>query len=96
MDRAVMRSAVTAKPIPPRSEPEQQFPLSGDYITLGQLLKAAGFIGSGGEARSVLAGGRVRVNGEIEMRRGRKLRAGDRVTAPGGPVVQLTEEPVDI
>jgi ribosome-associated protein len=47
------------------------------YITLGQFLKWAGFSESGGDARSLIASGVVFVNGEIEQRRGRKLRPGD-------------------
>jgi ribosome-associated protein len=46
-------------------------------ITLGQALKAANVAGSGGEAKILIQAGEVRVNGEIETRRGRKLRKGD-------------------
>ena len=60
-----------------------EFTIRGDYITLGQLLKAAGAVSSGGEAAAVLASGCVRVNGEAEERRGRKLRGGDVITIPG-------------
>lgn len=56
-----------------------QFTLRGDYITLDALLKATGLAASGGEAKSQIAGGGVSVNGEAELRRGRKLRAGDLV-----------------
>ncbi|HRK48137.1 MAG TPA: RNA-binding S4 domain-containing protein, partial [Nocardioides sp.] len=44
-----------------------------DSIKLGQFLKLANLIESGGEAKQVLAGGIVRVNGEVETRRGRQL-----------------------
>ena len=50
-------------------------PCSG--ITLGQALKAANLVGSGGEAKVLIQGGEVRVNGEVETRRGRKLDEGD-------------------
>jgi ribosome-associated protein len=53
--------------------------LRGEYITLDALLKAAGLAGSGGAAKLLIAEGGVRVNGEAETRRGRKLRAGDEV-----------------
>ncbi len=53
--------------------------LRGEHITLDALLKATGLAGSGGAAKLVIAGGQVRVNDEVETRRGRKLRAGDRV-----------------
>ncbi len=50
-------------------------PSSG--ITLGQALKASNLVGSGGEAKVLIQGGVVRVNGEVETRRGRKLQKGD-------------------
>ena len=50
-------------------------------IRLGQLLKVAGIVDSGGEAKALLADGGVTVNGEPESRRGRQLHAGDLVTA---------------
>ena len=46
-------------------------------IRLGELLKLAGVVGTGGEAKLLLASEEVRVNGEPESRRGRQLRAGD-------------------
>lgn len=55
------------------------FALRGDHITLDALLKAAGAADSGGAAKALIASGAVRVNGEVDTRRGRKLRAGDRV-----------------
>jgi ribosome-associated protein len=54
-----------------------------DTIRLGQLLKLAGLAGSGAEAKQLLAQGVVRVNGELEPRRGRQLRRGDVVEAGG-------------
>jgi ribosome-associated protein len=57
------------------------FALRGDHITLDALLKATGHAGSGGEAKALIATGGVKVNGEAELRRGRKLRAGDVVEA---------------
>ena len=50
-------------------------PSSG--VTLGQALKASNLVGSGGEAKVLIQGGEVRVNGEVETRRGRKLQRGD-------------------
>ena len=55
------------------------FPLRGDHITLDALLKASGIVSSGGAAKLLIAEGGVRVNGGVETRRGRKLRAGDTV-----------------
>ncbi len=46
-------------------------------ITLGQALKAANVVGTGGEAKVLIQYGDVLVNGEVETRRGRKLQPGD-------------------
>lgn len=54
-----------------------------EYIQLGQLLKAVGLVMSGSEAKALIQGGEVRVNGEIETRRGRKLRTGDVILFDG-------------
>ncbi|TLS35125.1 S4 domain-containing protein YaaA [Pseudalkalibacillus caeni] len=56
--------------------------LKGDYITLGQLLKEAGVIDTGGMAKMFLAEYLVYVNGEEENRRGRKLYDQDTVSIP--------------
>ncbi len=58
--------------------------ISTEYITLGQLLKDAGVIDSGGQAKWFLSENRVLVNGEADTRRGRKLRVDDTVTLPDG------------
>jgi ribosome-associated protein len=57
-------------------------------ITLGQALKAANLVGSGGEAKVLVQAGEVLVNGEVETRRGRRLREGD--------VVEVGEERLEI
>jgi len=59
------------------------FGITTDYIKLDSFLKAVNVVGSGGEAKIIIAEGQVRVNGETEMRRGRKLYPGDRVTMGG-------------
>lgn len=63
------------------------FHYRGDHITLDALLKAAGLAASGGDAKQRIAAGAVQVNGEIETRRGRKLRAADLVVLGGQRVV---------
>lgn len=55
---------------------------TGDFITLEALLKASG-PADGGSARLPITDGQVRVNGDTETRRGRKLRAGDEVSLGG-------------
>jgi ribosome-associated protein len=57
-------------------------------MTLGQALKAADLAGSGGEAKVVIQGGEVRVNGEVETRRGRRLIEGD--------VVEVGDERLEV
>ncbi len=52
-------------------------------IRLGQLLKLVSLVESGGAARALLESGEVRVNGEVETRRGRQLAVGDVVDAAG-------------
>ncbi len=59
------------------------FALRGDHITLDALLKATQIAQSGGHAKILITDGEVRVDGEIETRRGRKVRAGQRVEAVG-------------
>lgn len=54
--------------------------LRDEYIKLGQTLKAAGLVDSGVVAKDVIQNGEVKVNGEIDTRRGRKLYDGDVVT----------------
>jgi ribosome-associated protein len=58
---------------------ERAIHIRDETIRLGQLLKLVGIIDSGSEAKTFLASQPVLVNEEREMRRGRQLRAGDRV-----------------
>ncbi|MEV6096342.1 RNA-binding S4 domain-containing protein [Nocardia sp. NPDC051981] len=58
-------------------------PIEDDVIRLGQFLKLANLIDSGSEAKMVIAQGLVRVNDEVELRRGRQLHAGDVVALAG-------------
>ncbi len=55
-------------------------PISDESIKLGQFLKLANLVESGSEAKQLLSGGVVRVNGEVESRRGRQLDLGDVVS----------------
>jgi len=68
------------------------FFITSEYIKLDSFLKAVSIVGSGGEAKVVIAEGEVRVNGSVELRRGRKLRPGDRVEV-GGHSFQVEREP---
>jgi len=55
------------------------FLLERDFIELNQLLKLAGLCDSGGAGKALVASGAVRVDGVVEMRKTRKIRAGQRV-----------------
>ena len=57
--------------------------INGDMIRLGQFLKLADLIDTGGEAKILIASGDVTVNGEVDTRRGRQLRPGDVVVVQG-------------
>ena len=57
-------------------------------ITLGQALKAANVVGTGGEAKVLIQTGEVRVNGKVETRRGLELREGD--------VVEVGDERIEV
>jgi ribosome-associated protein len=58
-----------------------------DYIKLDQFLKQMQIVASGGQAKLMVQGGEVQVNGEVEIRRGRKLVNGDRVEVAGHQMV---------
>ena len=66
-------------------------PLSvGDRaINLTQVLKLAGCVMHGGEAKALIADGRVRVNGEVELRKRRQMTLGDIVELEDGPSLKL-------
>jgi ribosome-associated protein len=57
--------------------------IDSDMIRLGQFLKLADLIDTGGEAKILIASGDVTVNGEVDTRRGRQLRPGDVVVVRG-------------
>lgn len=61
--------------------PTQDLAVRDDGLRLGQLLKLAGLVDTGAQAKGLLATGTVHVNGEVEVRRGRQLAPGDVVVA---------------
>jgi len=77
-----------ARPAPRggRAVNEEELAIRGESIRLGQLLKLVGLVDSGADAKALLAAGEVRVNGEVEVRRGRQVRRGDVVVALGRTV----------
>jgi len=64
------------------------FQIQGEFIELNVLLKLLGLAPSGGAAKALVADGAVRVDGEIETRTRRKLRAGQ--------TVRLADDKIDI
>ena len=70
-DNAVVSNSESAVP---------EVPIRDDVIRLGQFLKLADLAEDGAQARDLIADGEVRVNGEVETRRGRQLVRGDRVS----------------
>lgn len=60
--------------------------LRDDYIKLGQALKAAGLVESGVEAKFAVQDGLVKVNGKVELQRGKKLINGDIVEYKGDSI----------
>jgi len=54
-------------------------PITGEMIRLGQLLKLAGAVDDGAHARALIEGGEVRVDGQIDRRRGRQVPPGSQV-----------------
>lgn len=57
-----------------------EVPIRDESIRLGQFLKLASLIDTGADAKAVIADGLVTVNGDVELRRGRQLHAGDIVS----------------
>jgi len=72
------------------SNPEiEEIPIRDTMIRLGQLLKLANLVEDGVEATELIKNGLVKVNGEIDDRRGRQLHNGDTVTV-NGQTVRIT------
>nr|WP_246132607.1 RNA-binding S4 domain-containing protein [Microbacterium mitrae] len=63
--------------------------VDGDMIRLGQFLKYASLVDTGGDAKAVLADGLVFVNGEVETRRGRQLHDGDIVDVAESAIARV-------
>jgi ribosome-associated protein len=68
--------------------PDIDLQLRGEFIELDKLLKATGLADSGGQARALIAAGEVRVDGQVELRKTAKMRAGQ-IVAFGGQRVRV-------
>jgi S4 domain protein YaaA len=62
---------------------QTEITIYSEYITLGQFLKLANIIQTGGEAKNFLAQNTVVIDGEVDNRRGRKLRGGEKIEVLG-------------
>ena len=89
-----MRTDTYPRDMPPTSEPVD-VPIRDESIRLGQFLKLANLVESGAEAKPLIADGHVRVNGEVETRRGRQLADGD-VVVLGGQAARVATGDVEI
>lgn len=69
---------------------KQQIKISTEFIKLDSLLKFAGAVGTGGEAKAAIQDGDVSVNGEVCTMRGKKIRPGDTVEL-GGQIALIVE-----
>jgi ribosome-associated protein len=69
----------------------EKFKLRGEFIKLDALLKVVGVAPSGGMAKLLIADELVSVNGELETRRGKKIRSGDivEVGLDGAPRIEV-------
>jgi len=66
-----------------------------EVIRLGQFLKLANLVDNGAEAKELIAAGEVTVNDEVDLRRGRQLRAGD-VVVLRGEAVRVAEPGTEV
>lgn len=97
--RAGGRALCTARPPPApaaagaaRLAARQQLDAQGqEYIRLDGFLKVQGMAGTGGQAKMLIQDGLVEVNGETEVRRGKKLRHGDVVLVRGDKEAMIVE-----
>lgn len=69
----------------------EKITINTEYIKLDSFLKLAVLVGSGGEAKNVINDGLVEVNGEVCTMRGKKLRAGDKVSFAGNELEVAAE-----
>ncbi len=73
----------------------ETLPVGDREINLTQVLKLANWVENGGQAKALIAEGKVRVNGEVELRKRRQMALGDAVSLEGGPSLILTRAEQD-
>lgn len=65
--------------------------INTEFIKLEQLLKWAGIVDSGADAKALIIEGNVKLNGTVEIQRGKKVRPGD-IVELGGNVIKVINE----
>jgi ribosome-associated protein len=73
------------------SSSPQSLAIRTPTIELAQLLKFAGWVESGGDAKQAIVNGLVQLNGTVETQKGKKVKAGDRVTYEGKTLLVTSE-----
>lgn len=71
----------------------KRFTLEGEYIRLDDLLKLTGCVETGGQAKVLIQGGEVYLDGEVCTMRGKKLRGGETVSIPEDGAVIIVDRP---
>ncbi|HEY2580869.1 MAG TPA: RNA-binding S4 domain-containing protein [Mucilaginibacter sp.] len=66
-----------------------EFKITGDYIPMIQLLKAANLVQTGGEAQIVVTQGEVKYNGQVDYRKRLKVKKGDKVEFRGKTITVI-------
>lgn len=72
---------------------KQTFALEAEYIRLDDLLKLTGCVQTGGQAKVLIQGGAVYLDGEVCTMRGKKLRGGETVSVPEDDMVIIVDRP---
>jgi len=73
----------------PVKKPTRTITLDERPINLTQVLKVGGCVQSGGEAKILIAGGQIKVNGQVELRKRCQMKPGDTIAVEGGPTIVL-------
>ncbi|MBQ7124437.1 MAG: RNA-binding S4 domain-containing protein [Oscillospiraceae bacterium] len=76
----------------PAAEPPIEVAIRDEYIKLDSFLKFSGAVMTGGEAKELIQGGKVKVNGEVCTMRGKKMRPGDVAELNGKSFMVTSEE----
>lgn len=79
----------------PASAAPAEVAIRDEYIKLDSFLKFAGAVMTGGEAKELIQGGKVKVNGEVCEMRGKKMRPGDVAEVYGKSYMVTSEEPFE-